>query len=251
MVDGIDVFREHFAVHQHQYVLIGGAACDLLMGEAGLGFRGTKDLDVVLIVEALDADFGKTFWEFIKAGGYEVAQRAETKTTTFYRFIDPTREGYPAMLELFSRSPEGITVDEGHLTPLPVSDEVSSLSAILLDGDYYALMSDLTEEVDGIPLLGPAGLIPFKIRAWVDLSRRKERGEDIKSKDVKKHRNDVARLLQLISPEAQYQLSEKIGNDVRTFANAMEADDTYDPVTFDVPMTREIVAERLRQAYRL
>ena len=29
-------------------VLIGGAACDLLFGEAGQDFRATKDLDLVL-----------------------------------------------------------------------------------------------------------------------------------------------------------------------------------------------------------
>ena len=53
MVKGLAKFREQFRSHAGQYVLIGGAACDLLMEEAGLEFRATKDLDIVLSVEAL------------------------------------------------------------------------------------------------------------------------------------------------------------------------------------------------------
>jgi len=45
MVTGVDRFRAHFADHDHQYVLIGGAACELIMDDAGLDFRATKDLD--------------------------------------------------------------------------------------------------------------------------------------------------------------------------------------------------------------
>jgi hypothetical protein len=43
------------------------------------------------------------------------------------------------MLELFSRLPDALDHAEGsELTPVPVDDEVSSLSAILMDDDYYA-----------------------------------------------------------------------------------------------------------------
>ena len=48
MVRGLDVFREFFAGHADQYVLIGGTAATLAMEEAGLAFRATKDLDIVL-----------------------------------------------------------------------------------------------------------------------------------------------------------------------------------------------------------
>lgn len=106
MVTGIDRFRAHFADHEHQYVLIGGAACELLMDEAGLDFRVTKDLDIVLIVEALDPAFAESFWSFIEEGGYDIRQRSDGKRI-LYRFQKPTRSDFPAMLELFSRSPEG------------------------------------------------------------------------------------------------------------------------------------------------
>lgn len=77
MVAGVDRFRAHFSGHEHQYVLIGGAACELIMEEAGLDFRATKDLDIALIVEALDPAFSETFVAFVEAGGYEIRQRSE------------------------------------------------------------------------------------------------------------------------------------------------------------------------------
>ena len=40
MVTGLDKFREYFAEHEDQYVIIGGAACHLLFDEAGLEFKG-------------------------------------------------------------------------------------------------------------------------------------------------------------------------------------------------------------------
>lgn len=60
---GIDKFKERFAGHDGEYVLIGGGACDLLFGEAGQDFRATKDLDLVLLVEALTPEFGQVFWD--------------------------------------------------------------------------------------------------------------------------------------------------------------------------------------------
>ena len=68
MVRGLDVFREHFAGHADQFVLIGGTAATLAMEEAGLEFRATKDLDIVLHIEALSPSFGEVFWRFIEAG---------------------------------------------------------------------------------------------------------------------------------------------------------------------------------------
>lgn len=58
------------------YALIGGTACDLLMEDAGLDFRRTKDFDIVLIIEAVNEDYGKAFWEFIEEGGYSIKERS-------------------------------------------------------------------------------------------------------------------------------------------------------------------------------
>lgn len=53
MVRGIESFREWFQGYEEQYTIIGGTACDLLMTSEGLNFRATKDIDLVLIIEAV------------------------------------------------------------------------------------------------------------------------------------------------------------------------------------------------------
>ena len=133
MVKGIDQFRAHFEGFNDRYVLIGGAACFLALDEAGLDFRVTKDLDIVLCVEALDAEFVGAFWSFIERGKYKNKQKSTGKKL-FYRFYEPEDGTFPYMLELFSRTPDALHLsDDTHLTPIPVDKEQSSLSAILLD----------------------------------------------------------------------------------------------------------------------
>ena len=59
MVSGFTKFRERFQGFEKQYVIIGGTACDLIMENEELPFRATKDVDIVLIVESITAEFGK------------------------------------------------------------------------------------------------------------------------------------------------------------------------------------------------
>ena len=70
MVKGLDTFRKYFKEFEKQYVLIGGAACDILFESNDASFRSTRDLDMVLIVEGLTNEFGEKLWEFIQDGGY-------------------------------------------------------------------------------------------------------------------------------------------------------------------------------------
>ena len=70
MVKGLDTFQKYFADYEEQYVLIGGAACDILFESNEVNFRATRDLDMVLIVEALTPEFGEKFWRFIVDGKY-------------------------------------------------------------------------------------------------------------------------------------------------------------------------------------
>jgi hypothetical protein len=104
MVKGLEIFREHFRDYADRYVLIGGAACDIAMTGAGLEFRATKDLDIVLYVEALDAAFVRAFWEFVRAGGYEVQEKS-TGEKQFYRFQKPANADYPSCWSCSRGSP--------------------------------------------------------------------------------------------------------------------------------------------------
>lgn len=54
MVRGLNKFKEYFRGYENNYILIGGTASTLAMEQAGLQFRSTVDLDIVLCIEGLD-----------------------------------------------------------------------------------------------------------------------------------------------------------------------------------------------------
>ena len=101
MVNGFTKFKEKFQSFENQYVIIGGTACDLIMENEELPFRATKDIDIVLIVESITAEFGRRFWEYVKEAGYEHLNKSTGKAQ-FYRFTSPKSKEYPYMIELFS-----------------------------------------------------------------------------------------------------------------------------------------------------
>lgn len=98
-----------------------------------------------------------------------------------------------------------------------VGDDVSSLSAILLDDAYYELMLDGIRTVDEVSVLDTTHLIPFMAKAYLDLKGRKELGEQVDSRKIRKHRNDVLRLSQLLTGNESVQLPESIKADMRAF----------------------------------
>ena len=191
----INSFIEKFKDYADCYTVIGGTACDILMTEAGTDFRATKDIDMILIMEARYKEFAHIFWEFIMEGGYRFGWKNSEKAH-FYRFTEP-RSGYPAMIELFSREPNYINFIPDGIIPIHIDEDTSSLSAILLNDDYYKFMLTGRRVVSGISVLDTEHLIPFKMYAWLDLKDKKARGEHVNERDLKKHKYDVFRLLQI------------------------------------------------------
>ena len=160
MVAGLKRFAEHFAGYEDRYVLIGGAATFVALDAAALDFRVTKDLDIVLCL-------------------------------VLYRFRNPRDTTYPEMIELLARMPDLVVPPaDWHLAPIPISGDVSSLSAILIDDNYYRLVMEGRRNDAGVTVLAPTHLIPLKARAWLDLTERRLSGKSVQSGDIKKHRND-------------------------------------------------------------
>lgn len=215
MVKGLEHFRKHFSEFAESYVLIGGTASALAMDEFGAEFRVTKDLDIVLCVEALDHAFVEEFWRFIQIGGYENRQQSTGKRL-YYRFYSPKRVEFPAMLELFSKKPDALQLLHGcYLTPIPIGEAISSLSAILLNDGYYHLIHQCKRVVQGLPIIGAECLIPLKARAYLDLTERKAAGERVDSADIKKHKNDLIRLFSILEPESKPTLPNEIKDDLK------------------------------------
>ncbi len=220
MVKGLDIFREYFVGFEDQYVLIGGAACDILFANNEGQFRATRDLDMVLIVEALTVEFAEKFWEFIKCGEYRNKATSIGKPQ-FYRFDKPEKTEYPKMIELFAKA-DFVTKEKNGLTPIHVDDAVSSLSAILLNDDYYKALLDGKIVIQGLSVLRPEYLVLFKAKAYLDLNNRKENGENVDSRDIKKHKNDILRILAEFLLEKVIELPQAVYVDMKKFIKKLE-----------------------------
>lgn len=61
MVTGFESFRAHFQGYEDCYTIIGGTACDILMSEAALPFRATRDIDMILLIENRFEKFAPIF----------------------------------------------------------------------------------------------------------------------------------------------------------------------------------------------
>lgn len=180
MVRGIDKFREFFTGYEGNYVIIGGTACEMHEEIYAQTPRATKDIDIILIVEALSSDFAAKFWEFVKTAGYRQRNKGTGNGECrheYYRFKEPGNPDFPYQIELFSRNIGVVKFpDDAHITPIPVDDDLSSLSAILMDDDYYNYTIEHSTLEEGVHIANIESLICLKCRAYLEMTERKNNG---------------------------------------------------------------------------
>jgi len=136
-VSGLDEFARYFAGYEDCYTIIGGAACEILMSQTPIDFRATKDVDMIILFEDKFKEFAELFWNYVREGEYTYGWK-NSNEPHFYRFTDP-KSGYPKQIELFSRKPSYHLESSTPIVPIRIDDDVSSLSAILLNDDLNVL----------------------------------------------------------------------------------------------------------------
>ncbi len=224
MVIGLDVFREYFAEFQDQYVIIGGTACDIILTDEGFTPRATKDIDLILVVEVLNRDFVSKFWQFIEDGGYEKKEIGEENRRN-YRFTFPANKNFPKQIELSARKAELLDLPkDAHLTPIPTDDDLSNLSGVLMEDDYYAYTMDNSQTRDGLIVANTQALIVLKAKAFLNLLKKKNDGAHVDSKNISKHKGDVFRLGALLTEEDSYGLPTPLKADLQEFIDTIKDD---------------------------
>ena len=226
-MEGLDKFKEAFEAYSDNYVVIGGTACDITMTGTTVKPRATHDIDMIVIVERMSPEYGEQFWQFIREAGYR-PEKCHTKEKTvkyeFYRFVDG-KPGYPEMIELLSRHPDVLGKPKGLIIePLPVGEEVSSLSAIILDDDYYYFTIEHSRLTDGIRHADSAALIALKARAYLNLKQDKADGRHVNTTDIKKHRSDVLKNVILLSPDEEISAPMSIVECIKDFVASIRND---------------------------
>jgi len=223
MVIGLDKFKEYFKNYTNNYVIIGGTACDIIIEDAGFKPRATKDIDMILIVEALSSDFVREFWKFVKVANYK-RQEKSTEDKKYYRFVNPKNIDFPSQIELFSKEPSLLDLNkDAHLTPIPVGDGLSSLSAILMDEDYYQYTLNNCIIEDEVNIANIEALICLKAKAFLDMTERINRNEAVDDKNIRKHKTDIFRLAILLTEDDKFILPENIKTDLQNVTNILSS----------------------------
>lgn len=224
MVRGLNTFKNYFEKYSGNYVIIGGTACDVIIENAGFSPRATKDIDIILIVEALSSGFVKQFWKFIREGDFERREKTESDRK-YYRFTKPESKDFPYQIELFSRNPGLFNLeDDAHLTPIPADEDLSSLSAILLDDNYYNFTIEHSSEENGLHCANTEALICLKAKAYLEIDERIKNGSIAENKHLRKHKGDVFRLAVMLSENDSFDLPEKIKIDLQAFVTSVKND---------------------------
>ena len=221
MVRGLDIFKKYFEAYPDNYIIIGGTACDLILDEAGFIPRATKDIDIILIVEALNAGFVKQFWQFIVDGNYERKEKNEDERK-YYRFMKPKNIKFPFQIELFARNPDLLDFDgQSYLTPIPVDDNLTSLSAIIMNDDYYHFMLEHSVLGNGLHLANIEALICLKAKAYLEITERIANGSKEDAKQLRKHKGDVFRLAVMLTENDVFKLPESVKAHLQAFVDVI------------------------------
>jgi hypothetical protein len=223
MPNGLEIFRDHFADCTDSYAIIGGTACMKLFELAGEDFRRTRDIDLVLVFDSrgLDRGFCEKFWQFIRNGRYQSLNQRE-KPPHLYRFSQPVAAGYPDLIEIFSPRPNllGPVPGGGKIAKIPMDEDMSDLSAILLDDEVYSFVVSGKQVVDGLSVVSASHLIALKIIACSNLNALEiKHGRD--KRNIRKHRADIVRLCDIVDPDASVDLTDAIARQVRTFVDEL------------------------------
>ena len=210
--------------------MIGGTACNLNLRDTDTEPRDTVDIDIILVSGNINAEFGRKFWKFIEDGRYQnrTRKRGEGKEPVpeLFRFLRPQTPGFPQQIEILSVQPDILGEPSGfYLTPIPFDEDVPSLSAIIMDKEYYdfTLLHRIVK--DGISVADLPSLICLKATAFVNLShQRTEAKNSVQSHDIRKHRDDVFKLLSVIDAAHAVELPKCIKQNVNTFVEMIESE---------------------------
>lgn len=256
---GLDKFKESFEAYSDNYVIIGGTACEITLKDTEMRPRATHDIDMIVIIENMTPEFGSRFWDFIHEGEYKPEKRSDNDEGhvkyELYRFLGG-KNGYPEMIELLSRHPNILGEPKGIvIEPLPIGENVSSLSAIIMDDDYYHFTINHSKLTTGIRHATPVALIALKAKAYINLIQDKNAGKHVNTKDLKKHRSDVLKNVAIMENDVVY-APESIVKDIHQFVISIQEDkeELFGPLASALGIDEEVVElylERLDDIFKV
>lgn len=223
-IRGVKHFSDFFKDFENDYVIIGGVAASIIFEDNDLSFRATKDVDMVILTNN-SIGLNRKIVEYIRIGDFEIKEASENEPR-YYRFSKPKNKEFPEIIEIFARNENKLELEDGQYV-IPVnSDEAEKLSAILLDEEYFNLIQkNAHKSEDGYSIITPLATICLKARAFREMNEQRKRGEEVDSRDIRKHRNDIVKLTTVLEEGDTLKLGKQATDDMKNIISELNTVD--------------------------
>lgn len=241
---GLSHFQNYCKDFDEHYVVVGGFATIMLLDRELEGHgKATYDIDLVLLTSN-NLAMTQKIKQYITEGKYTI-QKGAKEQYQYYRFVKPEVENFAKEIELFASNENDLDLDENQrIIPIDPEEGLYSLSAIMLDPEYFAMIKQNVEKSTLAPCTNTQATIMLKMSAFYDLQ---ERGDD----KYKKHRRDILKLALLLTGEEKINLIGRMQNDFDTFVAHLHTLDqkTISTIVDKLPVKKEEIIETLNQVY--
>ncbi|MFV0482071.1 MAG: hypothetical protein ACK5LP_08810 [Campylobacteraceae bacterium] len=222
-------FQEYFKDLDNFYVVVVGFATLMLLdSEFENHGKATFDIDLVLLTSN-SLEMTQRVKRYMKEGKYTV-QIGEKERFKYYRFTKPQKDGFAKEIELVALNENHLELDDmQRIIPIDAEEGLYSLSAIILDVEYFEMIKNNIEKKLIAPCTNTQATIMLKISAFYDL---KNRGDE----KYKKHRRDILKLSLLLTGDEEIKLVGRMQQDFDAFIHHIEDE-------VDNKMLKSIVSE--------
>ena len=115
--------------------------------------------------------------------------------------------------------------------------------------DYYNLLIDGRTFINDLSVLKPEYLILFKMKAYLDLKTRYDRGEHVDNHTIKKHKNDVLRILSELILNKVDELPIGVKNDVQSYIASLALEPYNNQILQTYGLNQDDIVDALKKLY--
>lgn len=207
---GLSHFQDYCKDLDDNYVVVGGFATLMLLDKELEGHgKATFDIDLVLLTNN-SIEMSQRIKQYIKEGDYKI-QIGKKEQYKYYRFLEPQKENFAKEIELFALNENDLDLEDSQrIIPIDPEEGLYSLSAIMLDPEYFKMIKNNIDKSGRAPCTNTQATMMLKMSAFYDLRNRND-------KKWKKHRRDILKLVLLLTGDEHIELTGRMKQDFETF----------------------------------
>ena len=227
------------------YVVVGGFATIMLLDKELEGHgRATFDIDLVLLT-INSVEISQRIKQYIKEGKYKV-QIGEKNQYKYYRFVEPEEENFAKEIELFASNENDLELEDSQrIIPIDQEEGLYSLSAIMLDPEYFKMIKNNVDKSGRAPCTNTQATMMLKMSAFYDLKAKND-------KKWKKHRRDILKLALILTGDEKIDLTGRMKEDFEVFIKHLDEEldqKTIRSFSGGLPIVKEEVINTMKKVF--